>query len=344
MKILNIYSNLLLLIPLLLLSCTKNNNSPSQPSEQKGTDPKSVSKTTPLLEKAEKVCGDRPPTDPKSYPVSFYPVSVEYSDRNLELVRKHFCEDASKLPSKSLGKDVLQVASFISREKAESFREKLSQHFSQSRVGEPTIVENPKSDVGDRKAEDQGMDTVKSIHTDFPALNEAQLQQLRTLNGRVITTPQKESSVKLKVALPTVLPAQTKIIRFNVNDTGKLEYNIRDNPLSYTVFYKTNQNSCFIISLDNGQWGDGPTGWKSVQVNTPFFGIVPIEKAEFDKANPVLSRFMHDVKDKTGESKMYRYSMSVVSDVSGLSETKGCKADLPFDSAVKIIKSIRSLD
>jgi hypothetical protein len=334
----------LITIALILCSCSSQSQPPT--TSQKNQEPISAQakQSVKLPEKAEKVCGDPSPADSKAYPVSFYPVSVEYTDRNLELVRKHFCEDARRMPSKSLGKDVLQVASFTSQEKAEAFKEKLSPHFAQARIGEPTIIGKPKPDMGDRQSSDARFDAMTPMNTNFPELNESQLKKLKLLHERIITTPRKESSVKLKVALPTVLPSQTKIIHFAVNDTSKPDYSIRDNPLSYTLLYKTNQNSCFRITLDNGQWGDAPTGWPSVQVETPFFGKVPVEQATFDTGSPVLSQFIYDIKDETGKFVMYRYFMSVNFESPGIPETKGCNSNLPFDSAVKILQSMRSID
>ena len=103
-----------------------------------------------LPDKAEKVCGDRLPEDPASYPVSFYSVSVEYSADNLSKIKNHFCEDALPRTSKSLGREVVQVASFTSKEKADSFKVKLSQYFGQVTIGEPTVIEKSKNNLVDK--------------------------------------------------------------------------------------------------------------------------------------------------------------------------------------------------
>ena len=323
-----------LTIALILCSCSSQSQPPT--TSQKNQEPISAQakQSVKLPEKAKKVCGDPAPTDAKDYPVSFYPVSVEYSDRNLEIVRKHFCEDASKLPSKSLGKDVLQVASFISREKAESFREKLSQHFSQSRVGKPTIVEKPRSDVGDKKLQSE-----KLSFSTFPSLSEDQIRQLYRLKGRPIY---RGSSIKLEVALPTYLPTSMQVSYFKLDGTENSEHNVIHSP-SYEILYKDINNSCFRFKGDSGQWGDAPTGWSSVEIDTIAFGKVFVERNEFDKKKPLLSQFQYDIKDSRGIRPLYRYYMASVMESSQFPETKGCKNGLPFDEAVKIIKAIKFL-
>jgi hypothetical protein len=214
------------------------------------------SQTPPLPEKAKEVCGDPSPMAPDAYPVRFYPVSVEYSDRNLELVKKHFCQDARKMLSKSLGKEVLQVASFTSQEKAQAFKEELSQHFSQSRVGDPTIVEKPKSDVGDRKPGDENLDTVESI-AKSALLNSEQVKQLLDLEESRQFYPKGGDGGreigKVKALVPTYIPSGFNLVEFSrISPNPESQYDMR-----YRLRYKSSNGEAFDIA-NFEMMGDGP--------------------------------------------------------------------------------------
>jgi hypothetical protein len=86
-------------------------------------------------------CGDILPTDPNAYPLSFYPVFLQKSDRNLQKVTTQFCRDAYPMFRESKNQDAIQVASFSTRERAEFFREFLQENVGFAEVGEATIID-----------------------------------------------------------------------------------------------------------------------------------------------------------------------------------------------------------
>ena len=86
-------------------------------------------------------CGDAKPTNSSAYPVSFYPVFIEYSEINLQAVRSKFCGDAYPMVRITNGKNAIQIASFISIERADAFKEIMIRSFGNSEVGEPRKVE-----------------------------------------------------------------------------------------------------------------------------------------------------------------------------------------------------------
>ena len=89
-------------------------------------------------------CGDSPPGSPNAYPVSFYPVYLEYSEDNLVQVKSRFCNDALSMYRKNKGRQAIQVASFTSLEKAQSFAQFLTnQGVGYADVGEPKIINYP---------------------------------------------------------------------------------------------------------------------------------------------------------------------------------------------------------
>ncbi|MEG4504485.1 hypothetical protein QUA81_10230 [Microcoleus sp. F6_B4] len=86
-------------------------------------------------------CGDKLPDDQKVYPVSLYPVFLEYSEEKLTQVKSSFCRDAIKKVRESTGKDEIQVASFIGSERANQFKEFISAKVGISgSIGQPTAI------------------------------------------------------------------------------------------------------------------------------------------------------------------------------------------------------------
>jgi len=96
----------------------------TSPSTQASPLKTSNDKQTTLPETPQKTCGENLPKDVKDYPVSFFPVYIDYSEKSLELVNNHFCKDAYKRFSNKLNKDIIQIASFVSYDKATQFQKK----------------------------------------------------------------------------------------------------------------------------------------------------------------------------------------------------------------------------
>jgi len=84
-------------------------------------------------------CGDPLPENPQAYPVNFYPVFIDYSENNLSVVRTRFCGDALKKTREKTGKLAIQVSSFTSINRAESFKNLMKENFGSGEVGEPTV-------------------------------------------------------------------------------------------------------------------------------------------------------------------------------------------------------------
>ena len=205
------------------------------------------------LGKAQKICGDPSPKDEKAYPVSFYPVFVTYSDKNLELVRKHFCEDAIKRFSEKLSKDVVQVGSFTSKEKAEKMKLALSSHLQGAEVGEPTVVQT------------LSKPTIPSAGKNIGVAARLTPQQVQELEKSVGAG--KDFNNQVVVVLPSDIPSGFEVSSFRVYKTGipKREFGGR-----YTINYKNKEGACFYV--------DG--GIVSAQGDTP---------VTFEKTEPIPS-------------------------------------------------------
>ncbi len=328
----------LMTISIILCSCSSQSQSPA--TSQKTQEPISAQpqQSAKLPEKAEKVCGDSPPTDPKVYPVRFYPVSVEYSDKNLELVKKHFCEDARETPSKSLGKNILQAASFTSKDKAEAFKEKLSQYFSQARVGEPTIVEQLKSDMNDRKSAHDNLDTVESI-AKSALLNSDQVKQLLDLEeSRKFYSKGSDRSReigKVKVLVPTYIPSGFSLAEFSrISLNPKSEYDMR-----YRLRYKSSNGESFDIA-NFEMLGDAPAFMCDFgRLDHPLLGQIRLWYSSPDRAgkNTELSFQVPYILFYQGQPTGYYF-------YSGERQGIGIGKMISREEAIKIINSLKPLN
>lgn len=130
----------------------ENQANPSQSSETSNRDRNTPSPTpTPTVNPFEQElfprssCGDTAPVNPRRYPIRFYPVFANYSERNLARISNQYCQDAYGPVSRENDQRSIQVASFLSRDKAELFRGFMSQQVPHARweIGEPNTFDSP---------------------------------------------------------------------------------------------------------------------------------------------------------------------------------------------------------
>ena len=115
-------------------SSNSNRSSNASPSSSNPFESEAFPKAT---------CGDSLPTNPQSYPLSFYPVFIDYSASNLRQINVRFCQDAYRMTREANNKVAIQVASFTSPGRAEEFRAFLASRFGNAEVGEPRIIQEP---------------------------------------------------------------------------------------------------------------------------------------------------------------------------------------------------------
>ncbi len=123
------------------------NATPSSETDSNLDSSLSPSNTTPValpnefddVQFPQSNCGDSRPTDSASQ-TQFYPVFIEYSEKNLQAVKSNYCADAYKANRKDSGEVAIQVASFTNRERAELFSDFLKSKLGSGDVGEPTIA------------------------------------------------------------------------------------------------------------------------------------------------------------------------------------------------------------
>lgn len=85
-------------------------------------------------------CGDTLPENPNEYPVSLYRVFIDFSEENLNKITSDFCRDAFKKRRDKSQKDEIQVASFLSLSRANSFKDFMIEKLGSGDVSEPSTI------------------------------------------------------------------------------------------------------------------------------------------------------------------------------------------------------------
>ncbi|NEQ39605.1 MAG: hypothetical protein F6K40_26465 [Okeania sp. SIO3I5] len=85
-------------------------------------------------------CGDKLPDNRKEYPVNFYPVFIKYTEDNIAKIQSKFCRDSFQTVRKNNNQDAIQVASFLTSERANQFKDFLERSFDKADIGEPNII------------------------------------------------------------------------------------------------------------------------------------------------------------------------------------------------------------
>jgi len=303
----------------------------ASPSTQASPLKTSNDKQTTLPETPQKTCGDPLPKDGTTSPVSFYPIFVAYSEKNLELVKKHFCEDAFKYVREKTGKDVIQVGSFTSLEKANQFKQKISQHFKGADIGDPTIVEGTGQPKAFRK------DVIQAAR-----LTPEQVDQLDTKVGT--GNDFAKGSV---VVIPTYVPDDFQIVDFRVSSYdfrrffGRKALNNYKQDFAgiYDISYASAEGYCF--SITGGAMtpvGDSPSNFsKIIKLATPALGDVEIGYDVFDKGDEIRSIGLHYYKIGRGSNE---YQFSFTNSSSGRATCKIMK----LKDAIRIVQSLQFMN
>jgi serine/threonine-protein kinase len=238
-------------------------------------------------------CGDKLPNDPKTDTVNFYPVFIDYTESNLQTVKTNYCRDARKITRKAKGKEAIQVASFISKEHANKFKEILGNKLGSVslEVGEPTVISvNPTGDVEPEGEEANNLANISSSANSIgraAKLTPEQVKQLININKQV-----KQGENKMFFVLPTYLPSGFEVSSFKVDyfhaysisGTNRQALPSSSGPV-YEIIYRNPRNSCFIIhGFPEDRSGDGPGQYDIVkEIDSPAFGKVSLGYTEFDR-------------------------------------------------------------
>lgn len=266
------------LLMALLVGCRDNTIQPTpEPAETTATAPITTPAQSPstIFDKVsfpQASCGDKPPKDAKIDNLNFYPVFISYSSKvNLEIVKANFCQDAMQKYRLDKGHEAIQVASFLTEERANQFREFLQNKLGNAEVGEPTVRATNKKNVAKSKDE-----VAKAAQ-----LTPQQVEQLKSIIFKDTLGKQH----KVEAILPTYLPPGFKLDSFKVSSDGS------DLGEKYEISYKNASNESFQINTYAPGPGAGhpPYAPKLKTVNSPAFGEVIIGYTEFDKTSDKAS-------------------------------------------------------
>jgi hypothetical protein len=259
----------ILAISTMLVSCRQTEQRPASLESTQVKPPQVMADTAPthpLPETPQKTCGDPLPRATMPASVNFYPVIVDYSEKNLDLVKKHFCEDALKRFSQMAKKDIIQVGSFANQEKANEFKIKLAQYFTGVEVGEPTIV---KALSTESRFDMTTMSNVVSAAT----LTSEQADRLKNIVG--ISQDFENQNV---VILPTYVPKGFKVVGFTSSRSKMKTKTLALKGGHYSITYKNEENQCFYIEGGAHQpIGDKPPRFEKLShLPSPALGDVEI--------------------------------------------------------------------
>lgn len=261
----------------ILVGCGSQDESSEiqQPEPQAPTDAESVEtqqkETEPKLTKTsfpKESCGDSLPNDSSAYPINFFPVFVDYSESNLNLLKSIFCRDAFKKFNEKSGKDEIQVASFLGRERAEQFANLIKNEIGSGNLGNPTVLESKPGTPPEDNKDD--LDSIKNdILSQKTIAVAAQLTSSQV--DRLSSIATSASAVgKVEVIVPTYIPSGFRLESLSEEMDG------------YEMIYRNANNSCFSILAGFVPYAS-PGGYdtsKEVYSNT--LGTVNIAYTEFD--------------------------------------------------------------
>ena len=264
---------------------------------------------------------------------SFYPVFVGYSEKNLDLVKKHFCADAIKRFSQKLGKDVVQVGSFSSREKADKLKLSLSVHLQGSEVGEPTVVQ--------ASSQPATAISIKSMGV-AAKLTPQQVSELEKVVGGGNNFKTQDV-----VVIPTYVPEGFKVAHF-----AAWKQTLTNSPRfsggHYEILYEDATGSCFTINGGVTQpIGDPPTKYERiVSLSSPALGDVDIGIIGFDRtrSNSFLgfTKSMNRINRGRNEY-LFESPPGSIQTGSGFQPISGCKR-IDEKEAIHIVQSLQFLN
>ena len=333
----------LFLLHLLFTGCDRKNPSSQQESPATAVQAKpspTVLEQSKLPATPQKACGDSLPKDANAYPINLYPVFVDYSEKNLELVKQHFCEDALKKFIQKTGKDSIQVASFTSQEKSSQFKKYLTQYFSDVDLGVPTIKKDPPASISNGSSKS----IVKVLQQPLFSSNittqntQLSLSQINQLNSLKFKTPQG-TEVKSKIILFTYIPPGFKLDTFEVDNSWKGFYQ----EAGYSITYRSKSNNyCFGIHAYRIPGAGGASAFEMIKNIQSPIGKINIGYTSFDQSDQralISSKFSIS---STNNTYGYIFQSPSQKTTRESSSFRDCNV-INLQDAVKIVQSFQYL-
>ena len=322
---------------------------PSQPEVKQLPETKVTKQINPFDKTSfpQEVCGDKLPHISKTNTVKVYRIFIEYNESNLQTIKANYCQDAYLRKDK--GKQAIQVATFVNKERANQFKEFLENKLGNVslEVGEPTVraVKNKGDRNAQSKKANDSTNTSSSAYSigEKAKLTPAQVKKLIEMEKRkAYKGLGSKKEIKTKFVLPTYTPSG-----FNVNYLITRYYEKLGGV--YEIVYCNSSKSCFLIGGGAPvPIGDPPINYETIRkISSPALGKVELGYVNFDKKNNIthigftgsLDRFWNNNNEYTFTSSVG----SVISPDGGYGNFPNNKT-ISLNEAVKIVESLQYMN
>lgn len=215
-------------------------------------------------------CGDSLPDDPQAYPLELYTVFIlidviDYDEEEVQLIEKKYCQQVLSFVDSHV---VIQLGTFIGREKAEQFKEIVSQDLENVQIIGPEIVRGEFSQIDDLQAPKKFESTEEIAKAAL--LSESQMQELFVIDRSEASLG--DSYYTIKIVVPTYISQGFELTQFDIR-TQVPEYGS-----DYTIWYKNPvNNQCFSFRGGFVMPIGGGAGLSAVvNANSRALGSVPL--------------------------------------------------------------------
>jgi hypothetical protein len=225
-------------------------------------------------------CGDLLPANQDTYPISLYPVFIDFSDSNLKTIKTYFCGDAYKVERRQDRGTAIQVGSFVGLENASIFQAFIQEKLEiAAEIGEATVLQNhPDFELRDTLEPEENLN-IKLVES--AGLNAEQAKILSSLDGKKF--PSFDDS-NFRVVLPKYIPPGFYLEDFEYFEERYEGAETNDwFDLSYTLTYKNKDNQCFWLHVSTNQGGGQAMYHDSVDATSPDLGTFNLSYTEFDR-------------------------------------------------------------
>ena len=297
--------------------------------EQKTSEPTSTAPKTEVssfnnVSSPQESCNDSLPDDSLVYPITVYPVFIDYSELNFWSITTHLCQNAEKIFRNKTGKYAVQIAYFLTFERANQFKEwMLNKQVANIEVGEPTIMKIKTAPEPPNTPRKPQVPASKAAQ-----LTSAQVKQLESLEkSNIVKSGELQVEAgKIKAIVPTYIPPGFQVDSFET----KLNAAVGS---EYSLVYRNSSNSCFRIFAFQGQGGDAPTLYETVKVSSPALGKVILTYTDSDE--------FHNGFSVKFPLPIYKNDVAYLFDSPAFG--KNCNS-VSLQEAVKIVESLQYLN
>jgi hypothetical protein len=281
-------------------------------------------------------CGDSLQSH-NSTSVTVYPVFVDYSsDADLQRVKLTLCQDAYVKTLES-DEQVIQTASFLSFDKANSFKQFIEKSGFTSRIGQPKVVEIALKPLTE-EPESYSVDSYPVVSQEqlitISNFSESQSQQLLGIEGELFDQ-RSAKNIRFSVVLPAYIPDGFQVRDFLAEKRQEGTNNSMI-LLRYAITYINSvDQTCFEVQGTNGMFGGPPIDQDVKKVNTKAFGEIELARATGNRGGDFIA-FNNAAIPKN--SSLYNFNSG------RLYGKDDCQTSLSYSEALKVVASLQDMN